>query len=186
MVKNVTQNSIESYVDMIDTGELGDRQKEILDFIMRHPNCSYNDVARVMHLHHNTVTARIKELRDMGYIVCSGTKVDEFTNKTNNVYRLRREGESPDVTINDARPVLPREVIDFLKKAVRGLIIADTLEIIKGNIRYKVVKIASKHDVDFEYGEFVKLSGISIVCEDNARNEVVLSGIGYTVKFRIN
>lgn len=180
-----TQNSIEAYIDLKESGEMGRSQKKIFDFIRSNPNCSYNDIARVLHLHHNTVTARIKELRNDGYIICCGSKIDPITGKSNNMYRVRRVGENPDVVINESRPIIPTEMLNFLKKAVRNQSEADTLEIIRNGTRFKAIK-NEDGKVLFEYGEFFKLNGIMIVCEDSAHNQAVISGNGYTVKFRLN
>lgn len=180
-----TQNSIEAYVDLKESGELGKSQKQIFEFIRKYPNCSYNDIARVLHLHHNTVTARIKELRDDGYIICCGSKIDAITKKSNNIYRVRKVGENPDVVINESKPILPQEMLNFLKKAVRNQSEADTLEIIRNGTRFKAEKNLDGK-VSFDYGEFFKLSEIKIVCEDSAHNQAVISGLYYTVKFRLN
>ena len=180
-----TQNSIEAYMDLKDTGELGKSQKQVLDFITHYPQCSYNDIARVLHMHHNTVTARIKELRDEGYIICCGSKIDEFTHKSNNIYRLRRVGENPDITVNDAIPTLPPRVTDFLKKAVRRQVTADEITLYEKGIRYRV-EVSPASGISFEYGDFIKLHNIGVACEDNAHRTISLSSPSCTIKFRIN
>ena len=94
-----TQNSIQSYVELIETDELGEKQREVYDFIEEHPDVSYNDICRATKMHHNTVTARIKELRDGGYIYTSGDKIDAITGKRNAKYRVRRVGDPRDIPI---------------------------------------------------------------------------------------
>ena len=182
---NTRQNSIDAYIEIVNSGELGERQLQILQFIHRHPNCTYNEIARVLGLHHNVVTARIKELRDMGYIVCSGSKKDEFTNKNNSTYRVRKEGEDPDpATVRKNTPVLPRKVIDFLiEKTKKDAEHGEVQVITKGII---ITAFRDKDRVCLNYGNFLKLRRVMVVCEDIAHNRVIVSGENFTVEFRIN
>lgn len=176
-----TQNSIESYIELIDTGELGEKQIAVLNFIRKYPNCSYNDISRVMHLHHNTVTARIKELRDMGYIVCSGTKIDEITKKRNNTYRIRLNDEMPDDMTNDARPKIPTVIADFLKKAVRGEQNGKIQSRING-IEWQAGKAIEY--VWLTYGNFLKIINIRYACENNAQKSFTIAGEDFTITFK--
>lgn len=181
----VKQNSIEAYIDMMDSGELSDRQRVVYEFIRKHPNCTYNEISRVLHLHHNTVTARINELRyEYCVIICSGSKVDDITHKSNSTYRVRRRDEPCDVRETDSRPFIPKAMVEFLKKVTRTQIVSDTLEIVENGVRYTVKKTA-EGNVLFSYGDFLNINGIEIVCEDNAHKDVTIQGIGYEVNFRI-
>lgn len=179
-----TQNSIESYIELMDTGELGEKQIAVLNFIKKYPNCSYNDISRVMHLHHNTVTARIKELRDMGYIVCSGTKIDTITNKRNNTYRIRNKDEVPDDTTNDARPKIPSVIAGFLIDAIKGKNTVDKMQSRINGIEWLAVKTNS--DLWLCMGSFFEISNIMNVCEDNAHKNLIVEGFNYTLSFRLN
>lgn len=179
-----TQNSIDSYIELVGNGELGERQVEVLRFIHQHPNCSYNDIARVLHLHHNTVTARIKELRDMGYIKLSGNKVDDFTHKTNNIYRVREKDEEPDDTTNSAQPKIPEAIKDFLRKAVRGENTTDLMCSRINGVEWQAGKVGD--NIGLRYGDFLRIRNIMLACEDIAQNRFIVSGENFTVFFRLN
>lgn len=179
-----TQNSIDSYVQLVDSGQLSDRQFEILQFIRKYPNCTYNEISRVKRLHHNAVTARIKELRDMGYIVCSGTKVDEFTHKSNNTYRIRNDDEPADDTTNNAQPKIPSVIADFLKKAVRRENETDVMCSRINGVEWQAGR--SGDNVGLKYGEFVTLRNIMVAREDTAQNRFIVAGNNFTVFFRLN
>lgn len=179
-----TQNSIDSYFELIDTGELGEKQIAVLNFIRRNPNCSYNDISRVMHMHHNTVTARIKELRDMGYIKLSGSKIDEITHKSNNTYRVRQKDEEPDDTTNSAQPKIPEVIKDFLRKAVRGENTTDVMCSRVNGVEWQAGKVGN--NIGLKYGDFISLRNIMVACEDTAQNRFVVTGVNFTVFFRLN
>ena len=179
-----TQNSIDSYFEMINAGELGEKQIAVLNFIRKNPNCSYNDIARVMHQHHNTVTARIKELRDMGYIKLSGTKTDEITHKTNNTYRVREKDEEPDDTTNNAQPKMPDVIKDFLRKAVRGENTTDVVCSRINGVEWQAGKVGE--NIGLKYGDFLRIRNIMVACEDIAQNRFLISGANFTIFFRLN
>lgn len=110
-----TQNSIQSYVELIETDELGEKQREVYEFIALHPDVSYNDICRATKMHHNTVTARIKELRDGGYIYTSGDKIDAITGKRNAKYRIRRVGDPLDKPpVKHNHLTIPKQIADEL------------------------------------------------------------------------
>lgn len=179
-----TQNSIDSYVQLVQSGELSDRQYEVLIFIAQHPNCTYNEISRVKQLHHNTVTARIKELRDMGYIVCSGSKVDSITNKSNNTYRIREKDEEPDVTTNKAQPKIPKVIADRLKEQVRSRNDFAPLEITANGVKWQTAKMGN--NIGLRYGDFLRIRNIMVACEDIAQNRFLISGANFTIFFRLN
>ena len=179
-----TQNSIDSYIQLVESGQLSDKQFEILQFIRRYPNCTYNEISRVKGLHHNTVTARIKELRDMGYIVCSGTKVDEFTHKSNNTYRLREENEPADDTTNNAQPKIPSVIADFLRKAVRHENETDVMCSRVNGVEWQAGRTGD--NVGLKYGDFIRIRNIQFACAEGSHNRFVVSGPNYTMFFRLN
>lgn len=179
-----TQNSIDSYFELMDTGELGDKQIAVLNFIRRYPNCSYNDISRVLHMHHNTVTARIKELRDMGYIKLSGSKIDEMTHKANNTYRVREKDEEPDDTTNSAQPKIPEAIKNFLIKAVRKENDTNMMDIRANGVEWQA-KTTGEH-ISLKYGSFISIRNIWVACEDIAQNRFIVSGVNFTVFFRLN
>ena len=178
-----TQNSIESYLILKDTGELGNAQKQVYDFIADHPDCSYNDISRGLGLHHNTATARIKELRDLGYVITSGTKTDSRTNKRNNTYRIRMADEDPDDTTVSGRPKLPREIFDFLKERTTKDAPDGRAMAIQSNVR--ILDSREDRNVSLKYCDFVNIRNILLVCEVIEQNKYVISGVNFTVTFRI-
>lgn len=180
----VTHNSIESYLEMVVSEELGEKQRVVYEYIREHPDCSYNDIARALKQHHNTVTARIKELRDAGYVITSGAKRDEYTGKNNNIYRIRLEGEPPDDTEKDVRPRIPREVVDFLRSKADRNATAGEFSTTKWGVTYTVFRTSDK--VCFNYGNFLKLRNIMTVCEDSSQERVIISGANFTVIFKLD
>ena len=167
---------------------MGKAQQLVYEYIVEHPNCTYNDIvrsqmARDNSLHHNAVTGRVKELRDMGYIVLSGTKVDEYTNKPNNTYRPRMDGEPPDDTSDDAIPKMPRETFERLRSMTHkdgpdGIHIAS-----QSNVRFVIERKENK--VSLRYGNFVNIRNILVACEDIEHNHYVVTGCNFTVLFKI-
>lgn len=86
----------ESYYDLMDTDYISVKQREVYNYIKEHPDVTYNQVCRALMLAHNTTTARIKELRDLGLIITTGYSVDPFTHKRNSTYRVRTNTEPMD------------------------------------------------------------------------------------------
>lgn len=181
---NVTQNSIDTYVMLKESNELSNMQQRVLDYITANPYCTYNDISRGLQMHHNSVVPRVKELREAGYIKLDGKKIDEYTHKPNGTYRLRYPNEEPDDTTHDARPKMPLEVRKFLRSAVRKENVFPSIEITRNGIKW----IASRDgdNVSLNYGDFVKLRNIFVACEDNAQNKIIISGVNFTVFFKIN
>jgi len=75
----VQATSIEAYSDLLY--ELGEKQEVVLESIQQHPNVSNHDLSRILHWEINCVTGRVKELREMGYVLENGEKVDRLTGR---------------------------------------------------------------------------------------------------------
>jgi len=73
---SVQQTSIEAY-DLI-VGDLGKRQIQVYDIIERYFNCCNQDIADILGIPINCVTPRVKELRDMGFIMQHGIKINKL------------------------------------------------------------------------------------------------------------
>ena len=71
--------SVEAYYSII--GELGQRQQEILDAIRKYKSVSNLDISRLLQLPINSVTPRVKELRDKGLVVFDCYKTDSITSR---------------------------------------------------------------------------------------------------------
>ena len=180
----VKQNSIESYISLIESNEIGEKQEAVLRFIQKHPNCTYNEISRVMGQHHNTVVARVNELRyDLGLIVGSGNKVDEFTGKTNTTYRLRKEGEPRDIKPEKMLSI-PRNVYDYMVDTTIGRIIPDTY--CKQDDRNIKAIANDDNTIRLEMGDVLIFERITAVCEDIAQRIAILSGDGFSIKMRID
>ena len=180
-----TQNSIESYMEMVLSEELGEKQRVVYDYIKNNPDCSYNDIARALKQHHNTVTARIKELRDAGYVITSGSKRDEYTGKNNNVYRIRLRGEIPDDMSKNARPKIPKSVVDELQSMLSEEYLCPMGYSTKsGGVRWEIQR--DKSGIRLSYGDFLKLRNIVRVCSMVEQNAVYITGTNFTVIFRLN
>jgi Mn-dependent DtxR family transcriptional regulator len=61
--------------------ELGNLQKIIYDAIIEYPGMSNHDLSRFLHWEINRVTPRVKELRDMGLVICCGERMDRITGR---------------------------------------------------------------------------------------------------------
>lgn len=172
---------------LVVSDELGEKQKVVYEYIRDHPDCSYNDVARALKQHHNTVTARIKELRDMGYIVTSGSKRDEYTGKNNNTYHIRSEKEIPDSRTKSVKPKMPRKVFNELQSIYQDAKKGAPnryFEYEDNGVLWEINSIGDK--VRLSYGDFLKIRNILLVCEVIEHNEIFITGINFTVIFRIN
>lgn len=83
----IQKTSLDAYVDILP--ELGDRQLIIYDKLKSHPNSCNRDLAKLLFLEINQITPRIKELRDMNLVFCSGFKIDEDTKKKVMVWSVK-------------------------------------------------------------------------------------------------
>jgi len=66
--------------------ELGEKQQAVYYEIARHGPGSNREIAERMHLPINTITPRVKELRDMGVVMDSGKKHDDVTDQEVHVW----------------------------------------------------------------------------------------------------
>lgn len=62
--------------------KLGERQTDVLQAIEKYQPVSNRQLANILHWPINSVTGRVKELRDMGFVSNSGTAYDEMTQRT--------------------------------------------------------------------------------------------------------
>lgn len=58
---------------------LGERQHLVFDTIKQNPGISNHELSQFLGLEINSITPRVKELRDKGLVVCCGTKKDSST-----------------------------------------------------------------------------------------------------------
>ena len=75
----IQQTSLEAYKFILH--DLGEKQQEVLDTIIRHPGMSNHDIARFLGWEINCVTPRVNELRDMGLVDLMSIKEDGITNR---------------------------------------------------------------------------------------------------------
>ena len=72
---NVQQTSLEAYDMVVD--DLGRRQQEVYNVIDEYRNVCNQDIAMILCLPINSVTPRVKELRDLGFVVHDGFKLND-------------------------------------------------------------------------------------------------------------
>jgi len=87
----IQSTSLEAFYSII--GELGQRQQEIFNAIQKYKSVSNLDLSRLLQLPINSVTPRVKELRDKGLVVCNGYKIDRITNRRMKTWRVVNETE---------------------------------------------------------------------------------------------
>ena len=75
----IQPTSLEAY--KILTPSLGERQQQVYITITQHPGVSNLDLCRILKLPINSITPRVKELRDKGLVILSGYKKDHITQK---------------------------------------------------------------------------------------------------------
>ena len=75
----IQPTSLEAYKILIP--ELGIRQQQIYDIITEHNHISNLDISRISKLPINSVTPRVKELRDKGLVIQCGFKRDHITQR---------------------------------------------------------------------------------------------------------
>lgn len=61
--------------------DLGDRQRIVFETLDAHPDRSNRELAELLNWPINTITPRIKELREMGAVAQYGIKYDSQTNR---------------------------------------------------------------------------------------------------------
>jgi len=57
--------------------DLGRRQKEVYDVIEQYVNVCNQDISMILKLPINSVTPRVKELRDIGFVEHAGFKIND-------------------------------------------------------------------------------------------------------------
>jgi hypothetical protein len=60
---------------------LGERQRKVFDVISRHPKTSNLEISVLANLPINSVTPRVKELRDLNIVSDAGTKRDSVSGR---------------------------------------------------------------------------------------------------------
>lgn len=178
----IEQNSLDAYRDLIDTGSLGEKQLSVFNYIRSHPNCTYNEISRALNMHHNTCTARIKELRDLGFIIKSGDVIDPYTEKRNGTYRVRRTDEHAEI---------PKQPLMTIPRAMADAIIRIIDNHEHGtqyvyNTNYGLYKVESNHGMaTFGIVGMFWFNDISNYCELNSQKEFMIEGLGFNFVFRL-
>jgi hypothetical protein len=75
----IQATSLEAFMDILP--ELGDRQKQVLDVIRKIPLVCNYEISVILGLPINSITPRVKELRELGMVVCMGTKLDKVSKR---------------------------------------------------------------------------------------------------------
>lgn len=74
MKTNVQNTSIQALYEYLDTGELSDCRKEVLNGFLKHGNHTNLELSILINMPINILTARTNELVKMGYIINTGEK----------------------------------------------------------------------------------------------------------------
>jgi len=83
----VQSTSKEAYMHIIP--RLGEKQRTILNIIKLYPGVSNLDISRICNFKINSVTPRVKELRDKGLVEFCFNKVDRVTHRTVMCWRCK-------------------------------------------------------------------------------------------------
>jgi len=75
----IQNTSIDAWVEL--QPELGTMQNMIFNIIKIYPGSSNLDISRITDKPINSVTPRVKELRDRGLVILSHYKTDRITNR---------------------------------------------------------------------------------------------------------
>lgn len=72
--------------------DLSKRQNTVLAFLLKYGSMSNKDLAAKIGWPINTITPRVKELRDMGLVELDTIHIDHNTNRPEQVWRVRDIG----------------------------------------------------------------------------------------------
>lgn len=76
----IQQTSLEAYKAIIP--ELAEKQKIVFDVIYKHPGMSNYDISQYLGWRINSVTPRVNELRELGFVDLHSFKEDSITHRT--------------------------------------------------------------------------------------------------------
>lgn len=79
--------SLEAFMDI--QPDLGFRQKQVLDVIQKMPFVCNYEISVILGLPINSITPRVKELRDLGMVVCMGTKQDKVSGRNVMIWSVK-------------------------------------------------------------------------------------------------
>jgi hypothetical protein len=79
--------SLEAFMDI--QPDLGFRQKQVLDVIQKMPFVCNYEISVILSLPINSITPRVKELRDLGMVVCMGTKQDRVSKRNVMIWSVK-------------------------------------------------------------------------------------------------
>jgi len=78
----IQDTSLLSYIELVNTGELGLRQNLVYNAIKKHPDLTDSELTKVLGFNDpNKVRPRRKELCSAGLIFCSGKKKCSITKR---------------------------------------------------------------------------------------------------------
>lgn len=75
----IRETSLKAYHSI--TKELGDRQRAVYEFIESNPDVCNLEIAEGLHLPINSITPRVLELREKGFVESSGEKLSRTGRK---------------------------------------------------------------------------------------------------------
>lgn len=75
----IQDTSLDAYLGLLP--ELGSMQNMVFNLLKVYPDSSNHDISRLLCKPINSITPRVKELRDKGLVFFSSYKVDSITGK---------------------------------------------------------------------------------------------------------
>jgi len=88
---SVKETSIKSYMQLKDTGELTNQQRQVLQLFINEMPCTRNEVAEDYGWKNGTISGRTKELVDKGFLTCIGKREDEFSGRRSEVFTVNEQ-----------------------------------------------------------------------------------------------
>jgi hypothetical protein len=83
----IQNTSLESFISILP--ELGELQNIVYDCIKTHPSVCNHELSCILNKPINSITPRVKELRDLNLVYCVGTKKDRLTNRNVMIWRTK-------------------------------------------------------------------------------------------------
>ena len=84
----IQPTSLEAY--NILKPQLGERQKQVYNVIKLYPGVCNLDIRRITSIPINSVTPRVKELREKGLVIQNGYKIDRPDKRLTNLFEYNR------------------------------------------------------------------------------------------------
>ena len=88
-------NRNESYMDLVESKQLGQMQEAVFRTIFSYPNSTDQEISEFANIPLNVVNARRNELFNEGLISASGSKTNPESGKSNTTWRVNIDSKVP-------------------------------------------------------------------------------------------